>query len=115
MVNFQNLQFLRIKVMNIWIIIMLVIILSLSIEPIGLMLIRKKEIIYPMDIRELIYHYGDNVTKYYLITDEDDNIFLSEKPIPLFDNVEITYKGFSIPTLGIIPRIVSCKVIYQEV
>lgn len=64
-----------------------------------------------MDMQPLVYHTGDSITKLYLLKDENDNIYISECELPLFDNIEITYKGFNIPEIGIIPRIKSYRYI----
>lgn len=95
--------------MNGWIILIIAMIIGLSIEPLGLIFVERKTDILLIDIQPLVYHTGDTITRLYLLTDENDNVYISEYEIPLFDNIEITYKGFNIPKLGIIPRIKSYK------
>lgn len=95
--------------MNGWIILIIAMIIGLSIEPLGLTFVERKTDVLLMDIRPLVYHTGDTITRLYLLTDENDNVYISEYEIPVFDNIEITYKGFNIPKLGIIPRIKSYK------
>lgn len=92
-----------------WIIVGLLIILLLFIEPIGYLLIRRKNIIYVTDSRRIQYHSGDSVTRMFLIEDEDDNIYLSDIDVPLFEDIEITYKGFNMPRIGLIPIIIDVK------
>lgn len=92
-----------------WIIIGLFIISLLFIEPIGYLLIRRKDVIYATDSRRFQYHSGDTVTRKILIEDRDDNIYLSDIDVPLFEDIEITYKGFNMPRIGLIPIIIDIK------
>ena len=93
-----------------WIILACFLISMILLEPFGQLIIKRKEEIVAIDCYQLQYHNGDNMTKLYMIEDEDNNIFTSEIDIPLYTTIEVTYKGFSIPQLSIFPRIVDFKI-----
>lgn len=93
-----------------WAILACLLISMIFLEPFGQLVIKRKEEIVAIDCYQLQYHNGDNMTKLYLIEDEDDKIFTSEVDIPLYATIEVTYKGFSIPQLSIFPRIVDFKI-----
>lgn len=93
-----------------WIILACFLIAMIFIEPLGQLIVKRKEEIVATDCYQLQYHNGDNMTKLYMVQDEDDNIFTSEMDIPIYSTIEITYKGFNIPQLSIFPRIVDFKI-----
>lgn len=93
-----------------WIIFVCFLISMIFLEPFGQLIIKRKEEIMAIDCYQLQYHNEDNMTKLYMIQDEDDNIFTSEIDIPLYSTIEVTYKGFNIPRLSIFPRIVDFKI-----
>lgn len=97
-----------------WIIVGLFIISLLFVEPIGYLLIRRKDIIYATDSRRIQYHSGDSVTRMFLIEDDDDNIYLSDIDVPLFEDIEITYKGFNLPRIGLVCRITDVKKVIKS-
>ena len=88
-----------------WITFSIIVFILLFIEPIGFMLIRRTKVIYATDSRRLQQHTGDNITSIYLIEDDDDDIYLSDHDVPLFADIEISYKGFNFPQFGVIPKI----------
>ena len=92
-----------------WIILCAIIFAFLSIEPIGYLLIRRTKTIYVKDSRRIQYHSGDMITSIYIVEDEDDNIYLSDKDVPTMQEIEITYKGFDIPKFGLIRKIINIK------
>lgn len=94
-----------------WIIICIGVVALLFIEPIGYLLIRRTETIYVCDCYKMQYHSGDMVTRMYIIEDEEENAYLSEQEIANHSKVEITYKGFNLPKLGLLRRIVKVKYI----
>lgn len=94
-----------------WIIMCVFIAALLCIEPIGYFLIRRTETIYVCDCYKIQYHSGDMVTRMYIVEDEDENVYLSEQEITNHCKVEIIYKGFNLPKLGLLRRIVKAKYI----
>ncbi len=99
-------------IMNVfWIFLCICVVVLLSIEPIGYSFIKRTVVIYVSDSYKIQYHSGDTVTRMYIIEDENDIIYLCDNELPKGAKVEICYKGFNYPKLGLIRRIVDYKLI----
>lgn len=88
----------------VWIIISIIIFSLLLIEPLMLFAIRKTKVINVTEVRPIIYHYGDIKERLYLI-ETDDETYISEIELPIYEDIKVHIEGRSIPFLGIFSRI----------